>query len=232
MFAIEWQLSPNKPFLGHPINVLLYALTGFLLYKLARKWFPDKHSFLLFSICILFMVHPLHTEVIANIKSRDEILGLLFAILSLSAFHNFATKKNILQLLLGTFCFFLAMLSKESTVTLAAAIPLSLFFFTKPDDNKKYVFTVIALVIAVILYFILRNIAIGGLVTFQEVSVLNNSLVGTDNKLDQFATAIVLVGYYIMLFFFPHPLSFDYSLNTIPIATFSDVRFLISMAGW
>jgi tetratricopeptide (TPR) repeat protein len=229
MFAIEWQLSPNKPFLGHLINVLLYALTGFLLYKLARKWFPDKHSFVLFSICILFMVHPLHTEVIANIKSRDEILGLLFAILSLSAFHNFATRKNILQLLLGTFCFFLAMLSKESTVTLAAAIPLSLFFFTKPDDNKKYMFTVIALVITVILYFILRNIAIGGLVTFQEVSVLNNSLVGTENKLDQFATAIVLVGYYILLFFFPHPLSFDYSLNTIPIATFSDVRFLISM---
>jgi hypothetical protein len=127
----------------------------------------------LFSICIFFMVHPLHTEVIANIKSRDEILGLLFAILSLSAFHNFATRKNILQLLLGTFCFFLAMLSKESTVTLAAAIPLSLFFFTKPDDNKKYVFTIISLVIAVILYFILRNIAIGGLVTFQEVSVLN-----------------------------------------------------------
>ncbi|HPN18986.1 MAG TPA: hypothetical protein PK546_05550, partial [Chitinophagales bacterium] len=88
MFAIEWQLSPNKPFLGHLINVLLYALTGFLLYKLVRKWFPDKHSFVLFSICILFMVHPLHTEVISNIKSRDEILGLLFAILSLIAFHN------------------------------------------------------------------------------------------------------------------------------------------------
>jgi len=228
MFAVEWQLSPNKPFLGHLINVLLYALTGFLLYKLLRKWLPDKHSFVLFAISILFMAHPLHTEVVANIKSRDEILGFLFAILSFSAFHDYANKKNIKYALLGTAYFFLAMLSKESTVTLAAAIPLSLFFFTKVEDNKKYIYTITALSIGVALYFILRKVAIGGLVTFNKVSVLNNSIVGTDNRLDQFATAIVLVGYYILLFFFPHPLSFDYSLNTIPIATFSDTRFLIS----
>ena len=228
MFAIEWQLSPNKPFLGHLINVLLYALTGFLLYKLLRKWFPDKHSFVLFAISILFMAHPLHTEVVANIKSRDEILGLLFAILSLSAFYEYAAKNNIKEALLGTVYFFLAMLSKESTLTLAAAIPLSLFFFTKTEDNKKYLYTIAALIVGVVLYFILRKAAIGGLVTFNKVDVLNNSLMATENKLDRFATAIVLVGYYILLFFFPHPLSFDYSLNTIPVATFSDARFLIS----
>lgn len=229
MFAIEWQLSPNKPFLGHLINVLLYALTGFLLYRLLRKWFPDKHSFILFAICILFMAHPLHTEVVANIKSRDEILGLLFAILSLNAFYEYATKNSIKHIVSGTLYFFLAMLSKESTVTLAAAIPLSIYFFTKNSDNKKYIYTICTLAMSVVLYFILRKIAIGGLVTFNKVSVLNNSIVGTDNKLDQFTTAIVIVGHYISLFFFPHPLSFDYSLNTIPIATFSDTRFLISV---
>lgn len=230
MFAVEWQLAPNKPFLGHLINILLYALTGFLLYKLLRKWFPEKHAFVLFAIAALFIAHPLHTEVIANIKSRDEILGLLFAILSLSAFYEYATNSRLMHLLLGCLYFFLAMLSKESTVTLVAAIPLSIYFFTKSENNKKYVYIISALVISVVIYFILRKIAIGGLVTFNKVSVLNNSLVGTENKLERFATAIVLVGYYIRLFFFPHPLSFDYSLNTIPIATFSDVRFLISAA--
>ncbi|MCC6571872.1 MAG: glycosyltransferase family 39 protein, partial [Chitinophagales bacterium] len=165
MFAIEWQLSPNKPFLGHLINMLLYALTGFLLYKLLRKWFPDKHSFVLFAISFLFMAHPLHTEVVANIKSRDEILGLLFAILSFNAFYEYAAKNNIKQVLLGTVYFFLAMLSKESTVTLAAAIPLSLFFFTKMEDNKKYMYSIAALIVGVVLYFILRKAAIGGLVT-------------------------------------------------------------------
>jgi hypothetical protein len=97
MFAIEWQLSPNNPLPGHLINILLYTLTGFLLYKILRKWFPEKHAFIIFAIAALYISHPLHTEVIANIKSRDEILGFLFALLSLNAFHEYAENKKLLQ---------------------------------------------------------------------------------------------------------------------------------------
>ena len=232
MFAAEWQLSPNQPFLGHLINVLLYALSGFLLYKLLRKWFKAHHAFILFAIALIYIAHPLHTEVVANIKSRDEILGMLFAILSLSAFYDFAQQESTLSikyLLTGLLYFFLAMLSKESTVTLLAAIPLSLYFFTNHNNFKKITYTIIALLIGVTLYFVLRKIAIGGLVTFNEVSVLNNSLVAAETKTDRFASAIVLVAYYIRLFFFPHPLSFDYSLNTFPNVSVSDLKFLISM---
>jgi len=228
MFAVEWQLSPNHPFLGHFINVLLYALTGFLLYKLLRKWFPDTHSFLLFSIGLIFMAHPLHTEVVANIKSRDEILGVLFALLTFKSFFEYAQQDKFQYLLTGTFFFFLALLSKESTITLAAAVPLSLYFFSGKEQHKSLLIATVSLFAGVVLYFILRRIAIGGLVTFHEVSVLNNSLIGADSKLDRIATAIVLIGYYLRLFFFPHPLSFDYSLNTIPNATLVDVRFWVS----
>ena len=232
LFAAEWQLAPNQPFLGHLINILLYALTCFLLYKLIRKWFSTKHSFVVFSIALLFTVHPLHTEVVANIKSRDEILGLLFGILSLNAYFNFYknSNTNYLQFFIGIGCFLLAMLSKESTVTLAAAIPISLYFFTSTIDKRNFSFVIISLLISVAIYFVMRHVAIGGMVTFNEISVLNNSLIGATNGIDRLATAIVLVGYYILLFFFPHPLSFDYSLNTIPIATITDIRFILSIA--
>lgn len=231
MFATEWQIAPNQPFLGHLINILLYALCCFLLYKLISTWFVNKNSFIVFAIVLLFTVHPLHTEVIANIKSRDEILGLLFGILSLKAFYNFYKNDsiNFVQLVIGFICFLLSMLSKESTVTLVAIIPLSLYFFTTKTDKKKYALIIATILVSILLYFLLRHIAIGGMVTFNEISILNNSLVGATNSIDRFATAIVLVGYYILLFFFPHPLSFDYSLNTIPIATISDIRFIISM---
>ncbi len=232
MFAVEWQLSPNQAFLGHLINVVLYALIGFLLYKLLRLWLPTKHSFVLFVITLLFVAHPLHTEVVANIKSRDEILGMLFGILSMQFFFYYANDKNILSiknLLLGFLFFFLAMLSKESTITLFAVIPFSIYFFTLQHDFKKIFIAITSLTIAVIAYFILRHISIGGLVTFNEVSILNNSLMGVSSPVDRFATAIVLIGYYLKLFFFPFPLSFDYSLNTIPNASLSDVRFLLTM---
>lgn len=230
MFAIEWQLAPNQPFLGHLLNIILYALTGFLLYKLLRKWFQQKHAVIAYSIALLFIAHPLHTEVVANIKSRDEILGLLFSILSLSAFYNYAiSDKKTRKLIFGVGYFFLALLSKESTLTLVAVIPLSIYFFTENTDKKKYYFSIIALFIGVLFYFILRKIALGGLVNFKEVEVMNNSIVATNNTLDRTCTAIMIVGYYIKLFFFPHPLSFDYSFNTIPNATLSDYRFILTI---
>ncbi len=229
MFAIEWQIAPNQPALGHFINILLYALTGFLLYKLLRKWFPQKHSFILFCIGLLFMVHPLHTEVIANIKSRDEVLGFLFALLAFSAIHDYVKDEKKAHLFYGILCYFLALLSKESTLTLLAVIPLSVYFFTDEKGKKKYLWIVAGLIISTALYFILRYIALKGMITFNKVDVLNNSIVATDSGMDRFATAIVIIGYYILLFFYPHPLSFDYSLNTIPVATVSDIRFILSI---
>src|SRR3954468_21451852 len=57
IFAVEWQLAPNHPMPGHLINILLYGLTGLLLYKLLRKWLRQKHPLIIFSIVLLFIVH-------------------------------------------------------------------------------------------------------------------------------------------------------------------------------
>lgn len=187
----KWQLAPNQPFLGHLLNILLYALTGFLLYQLLRKWFRHKHVFIAFSIALIFIAHPLHTEVVANIKSRDEILGVIILILSLSAFYNYTiSDKKTRKLILGVGYFFLALLSKESTLTLVAVIPLSIYFFTENTDKKKYVFSIIALFIGVLFYFILRKMALGGLVNFKEVEIMNNSIVASTNNIDRICTAI------------------------------------------
>src|SRR5436190_12252535 len=38
------------------------------------------------------------------------------------------------------------------------------------------------------------------------------------------------MGLYVKLFFFPHPLVFDYSFNQVPVIGLSDYRFIISFA--
>lgn len=227
-FAVEWQITPNQPFLGHFINILLYTLSIYLLYMLLRQWMPQKHPLLILTITLLFTAHPLHTEVVANIKSRDEILGLLFSILSLKHFHKYQDTPLLKHLALGSICFLLAILSKESAITLFAVVPLSVYFFNTMD-YKKLMIVMAALLISVIIYFILRKIALGGLVNFNKIDVLNNSLAAAENPSDRIATAVMLVGYYLLLFIFPHPLSFDYSLNTFPTISFSDYRFIMTM---
>ncbi|MFA4852260.1 MAG: hypothetical protein WC599_07050, partial [Bacteroidales bacterium] len=80
-FAIEYALFGFNPFIGHLINILLYAFSCLLVYKALLKLFPsgNKHWYLTipFIATMLFIAHPIHTEVVANIKGRDEILSLL-----------------------------------------------------------------------------------------------------------------------------------------------------------
>ena len=81
-FAIEWAIAPNQPILGHVDNILLYGLACFVLFLTLTKLFRQQ-LLVPFLATLLFAVHPLHTEVVANIKSRDEIMCLLFLCWSL-----------------------------------------------------------------------------------------------------------------------------------------------------
>jgi hypothetical protein len=87
-------------FIGHLVNVLLYGLTGVVLFWLLLKMLAKDGRlsvaqgyapFVALGATLLFMVHPVHTEVVANVKGRDEIVSLLGSLaalyLSLKAFY-------------------------------------------------------------------------------------------------------------------------------------------------
>ena len=229
MFAIEYSIAPEKPFVGHLMNVLLYALTGAVLFLLLSTLFANINPILAFTATLLFIAHPLHTEVIANIKSRDEILCFLFAIASLLAMVNYVKQKQTLQLVLSGVFIFLSLLSKENAITYVVIAPLTLYFFTRAD--KKQLITCTGVYAGVTaLYFILRIAILGGATNFTEIQLVNNSLIGAEGDFGKrFASSIYIMGRYIMLLFFPHPLSFDYSYNTFPLVTFGDFRALLSL---
>ena len=90
-----------------------------------------------FIAALLFAVHPLHTEVVANIKSSDEMLSFLFAFLAMNVFLKYSQSGKITQLLVGGLCIFLAYLSKETVITFLVIIPLVFFFYR--SENKKQV---------------------------------------------------------------------------------------------
>ena len=49
MFAIEWSISPNNPQLSHLINILLYCLSGFILFRVLGKLLYNYNI-----VCFLF----------------------------------------------------------------------------------------------------------------------------------------------------------------------------------
>ena len=135
MFAVEWQISPGNPHIHHTMNVLLYAIECVLLFLLLVRVTKINVYILFFSV-MLFAAHPVHTEVVANIKSRDEILSMLFIVLSLHFVISYLKNSKMLSMAGMLFCFFLALLSKESAIVFVAIVPLVMYFFTEASKSR------------------------------------------------------------------------------------------------
>lgn len=228
MFAIEWQLAPGKPWLGHLVNILLYAITGILMFIVLIKLLPDHNLIIPFITTLLFIGHPVHTEVIANIKSRDEILCFLFILASISSLINYINRSKIISLPLSLFYFFLALLSKENAITYLALVPLVMYFFTKVKLKKNVLISIYFAGLTVI-YLLLRAWVLHGQLTAVQtkIAVVNNTLAAVPFGIARIASAIHILGKYLWLLVYPHPLAWDYSFNQIPIVFINDIDAVI-----
>lgn len=230
LFAWEWEMWPNDPGPAHVINVLLFAAGCVLLFFLIYHWFGRKDPWLPLIVTLLFAAHPIHTEVVANIKSADELLAFLFSALSLLALWKNGTRLFSLWAGLAAVSFFLAVSSKESVVTLVPIAPLMLIFFQKASW-KKSLLSMIWLLIPFALYLVLRVDALDGLTGPGEVARLDNMLVKAKG-IERFASAVFLCGMYLWKLIVPHPLAHDYSFDQLQLTDLTDPLVWASVVAY
>ncbi len=239
-FAIEYQLFGIKPFISHFVNILLYALVGFLIYLVILNLFSERfgeiHAKKLALLTgLLFLLHPIHTEVVANIKGRDEIMSLLFSLLAFYSALRFYHGSGKYQLLLSIVFLFLGLMSKENAIAFVIIIPLGLYFFTR--KSIKQLFLISGLLIICSLSFILiRNAVLGGFHSAISSELMNNPFLGATAN-EKYATVIYTWLIYLKLLIFPHPLTFDYYPYHIGLVGFSNIGvlfmlFVIIFLGW
>ncbi|MDQ3051231.1 MAG: tetratricopeptide repeat protein [Bacteroidota bacterium] len=225
MYAIEWSLSPGDAFPGHLMNVFFYALTGWVLFfGLIR--ITGGNVLLAFITTALFIAHPVHTEVVANIKSRDEILAFLFSFMALDQYILALRNGKNKHMVIAALIFFTGFLCKESTITFLAVFPLAGWFFT--EEKLSVIFKKMIPLGLVTLLFLLIRMAVLGENTPESVSVADNLLVAAKDPVTRFATTVLILGLYLKILIFPHPLVFDYSFNQIPLAGAGDIGFLVA----
>ena len=124
MFAVEQQLSPD-PFLHHLLNVLWYAVLVVVVWGMLRELLRG-HDLLWWvpvATAALFAAHPLHTEAVANIKGRDEIMALLGAAGATWTILWAQRKQVRWGGVAGAIMLLLACLAKENAITFALVIP-------------------------------------------------------------------------------------------------------------
>ncbi len=227
-FAIEVELFGLNPHISHFINVLLFAFLCIILYVVLSKLLLNVFqanswkNHLPFLATLLYLAHPIHTEVVANIKGRDEIMSLLGSILAFYYIIKILETKHKKYYLFAFLSYLIAMFSKEIAATFILTIPLAIWFFTS-KKIKEIIISIIPLVIAAFIYFVVRQqvISAEGIKTVPEL--MNDSFLEM-NSSQKFATITYTMFLYIKLLFFPHPLTYDYYPYHIPIIEWKQIE--------
>ncbi len=227
MFAAEWDFSPDKPFLSHFMNVLLYAFTAVAVFRFLQKILSEYTIWLPFVVAAIFIAHPIHTEVVANIKSRDEILAFLFSILACNYILQYIGNQKIINIILALLCYTAAMFSKESAITFLAIFPLAIYFFSKNATLSQNIKTSAFMLLPVVVFLICRSQVLGSQVGIDNVSPLDN-FIFAQTGVNKLAGAICMAGFYLKTLVFPHPLVSDMGYNQVQISGFGDWKVLLS----
>jgi protein O-mannosyl-transferase len=237
LFALVWQFFKENAFVFHLLTVLLYASTGVLLYQLLRlllshRFGTESSNLVSWLATLIFICHPLHTEVVANIKGCDEILALLGSLATLfcalKAYDSGAKKWWFGSLA----AFFLACLSKENAVTFLAIVPMAIWCFrTEQSAVFGKARLTLGLFTVFLIFFVLRGQALGW--SFSNESPfepMNNPFIKLQGEtwipfspLEKLATISYTLGKYALLLFLPHPLTHDYYPRQIGILDFSNI---------
>ncbi|HRI62227.1 MAG TPA: tetratricopeptide repeat protein, partial [Saprospiraceae bacterium] len=172
---------------------------------------------------LVFMAHPVHTEVVANIKSVDEILMLLFCTLSLYSIWRYLEDNNNAWLVLAAVSYGAGLFSKESAITFLAVFPLTIWFFTDRSVGRNLSISAIMLIPAAV-FLSVRQGVIGSQANKEIFSVLDNFIVEAANQGEKLASAFMMCGYYLWTLIVPHPLIHDLGYPQLKAVSFADWR--------
>jgi protein O-mannosyl-transferase len=234
-FSIEYQFFGANPFVSHFINVILYGLICMLLFKVLAALFQEKavikkhrDYFLSLSLMasLIFAAHPIHTEVTANIKGRDELMALLFGLLAWNSVINYTDKRKSIQVFYGGLFFFLSLMSKESAAPLLALIPISLYCCrTRIIFRKSVLLSTLSLAAGFIVFILIRQGVLGwSAKPTMADNILSNSFMYASGFSERYGTTFYTLWLYLKLLFVPHPLTIDYYPYYIPYVGLSDAR--------
>lgn len=227
-FRLNYLLGGLKPFGYHVVNVLLHALVSGLLPVWASLG-PRVSRGTALLAGLLFAVHPVHCEAVAGVVGRAELAVTAVMLLAMIAFH-----KNQLPLAIGLSG--VALLFKEQGLM---TLPLCAVFHllrrrrtsvTPPDR------AMVTMGVAFLAQLVLRFCVMGAVLP--NFSSADNPAAHARPLTTRLLTFLHLPVINFGLLLFPAVLSFDWSMDAVPLVTtvtdprnFASLLFYLSLSG-
>ena len=204
-FALDWVLAPQSPAWFHLTNALLHAAASVLAFLVLARLFEPAAA--LFG-GLVFAVHPVHVEAVANIVGRAELLAAVFVFAACLVWDGAGKFRT--AAVAGLYA--LALLSKESAIMLPALLVL---LDAGRGERFRHGFRawarararpLLALAAVAALYLVVRHAVLGGLAPGRVDPSLELARSGGDRIL----TALQAWPVFARLFFLPDVLLADY----------------------
>jgi protein O-mannosyl-transferase len=215
-YAIEWAIGDGAPWVFHLANILLHAGVAILVYLLVRRLVSATAGFI---GGMLFAIHPVHTEAVANIVGQAELIAAA-TVLAACVLHvtrpgaavDWKRRLAYVALLLT------GMLAKESAIVLpgllvALDLATGRVQLTRRgwlDYGRAMALPLFLIVATTLAYIILRISIIGSL--GGVAAAPNLPFLRTEYRV---WVAFRAWPEYVRLLFFPADLSSDYSPGVI-----------------
>jgi tetratricopeptide (TPR) repeat protein len=228
-FAIDYAIWGQHAAGFHFSNLLFHIINIILLYFLVSKVLSIDHKkessdhFLGIALIsgLLFAAHPIHTEAVAWIKNRSELLCSIFMLSSFLAYvYNFSKRKKSFYFLSLALAL-ISMGTKEMSLALPLIIMMFMACFEDELDLKQKIFKAAPFIITAGAYLAFRIYGLGLL-----------SAGGSKNTLDLYRTVLTVIktfGYYLYLLIYPFNLNSERAFN-IPV-TILDGYVALSIIG-
>jgi len=206
-----------KPFVFHLTNLFWHLAAALLLLALLTRMAAPP--FVCAAVPLLFVVHPLHTEAVAYISGRADMMSATFMFAGLCcALYEGPPPRRGVAWALSTLCCCAALLSKESSFIFPFL--LLLFILVRPvtastPEQKKWAYGLRAApaamaALVMVVYGILRMTAL----RFAEAAPGPQSTFGT--RLVETGQAFA---FYLRVLFWPTGLHMEQSLAGTPVWT-------------
>ncbi len=228
-FALDHALHGLAPFGYHLINVLLHAAVSVLVLVVFASATGAPRTAL--AAALLFAAHPVHTEAVANVVGRAELIAAAGFLVAWRLWIAANTRESEGRAgrwrVAAVAAYVLAMCGKENAVALPAVLVLADALAARADPARvlrRRLPWYAALAVAALAFVAARRAVLG--VITPGPDLLDNPLASLALG-SRLMTAIQILGLYALRLVFPLWLSADYSFDQIAaVASPLDPGFL------
>ncbi len=225
-FAMEYSLWGEKPSKSHLINVFLYFIASLITFYVLRRLLINYNILFPVLITMLFMAHPVHTEVVASLKNRDELFAYIFGMAGMYTLLSYTYSRRFSYIILTCLLLVLACISQVSALPFIGLYILVMYFFSNMKQRDIFI-AACMFVISALAAFLVPRIFLPHPASMHYY--FDNALFFEKNIWIRLGTSMISLLFYLKILVYPHPLLYYYGYNMIRLAALANPLVLLSV---